>query len=447
MIRHWHFEMQLFVLLIATGAAIGWLLNAVGWGVAVMVILYGGWHLLRLRELIRWLSDTENNPVPEAGGIWGIIFENLYRREKKQLERVALLKRAIRRSRQSTNAIPDAVVMLDEQGHLSWWNDAAEHLLGFRKSTDRGQPITNLLRDPRFVRHFHLGELATNVDIPSPHQPHIQLSLHIALYGDGEYLLVARDVTQLQRLEQMRKDFVANVSHELRTPLTVVKGYLETFLNLMSPDSNRQLYRGLNQMNQQTQRMEMLINDLLLLSRLENDALKPQLLPVPIPQLIRQLQQDAKVLNEDKQHQIVLDIDEELHLLGDESQLRSAFSNLIVNAIKYTPAGGTITLRWYHDGHGAHFAVEDSGEGIDPIHLPRLTERFYRVDQSRHTQTGGTGLGLAIVKHVMIHHEGELAIASQLLKGSCFTCHFPVKRIIIDSTPRSLPKVNQKQAG
>ncbi|HVK99918.1 MAG TPA: phosphate regulon sensor histidine kinase PhoR, partial [Dongiaceae bacterium] len=241
-------------------------------------------------------------------------------------------------------------------------------------------------------------------------------------------------------LEQMRKDFVANVSHELRTPLTVIKGYLETFLDVMG-ESNPQLKRGLAQMQQQAHRMELLVNDLLLLSRLETENTTQPMKAVTVGRLLKQVYNDAHALNGDKGHRIQLEADENLAIFGDENELRSAFSNLVMNAVKYTPDKGNILIRWWADADGAHMSVQDDGIGIDAKHIPRLTERFYRADQSRHAKTGGTGLGLAIVKHVLIHHGAHLAIESEPGEGSTFTCHFPRKNIVempISSRPMAV---------
>jgi two-component system phosphate regulon sensor histidine kinase PhoR len=429
-IKSWRIELNQFLLLLIIGGFGGWSFDMAGWGIALVLIFYTGWHLMRLRELAYWMASAGSRDVPESVGLWGDIFEYLYRRERTHTERITRLKRVIDRSRQSVNAISDGLVLIDAHDGMSWWNDAAGELLGLRKATDHGQPVTNLLRDPRFVRYFRQANFETHVDIPSPHVPGVFLQMQIAVYGDNERLLVARDITHVHNLEQVRKDFVANVSHELRTPLTVIKGYLETFLNMLSPETNRQLYRGLTQMSQQTHRMEMLVNDLLLLSRLENEHNKITLRPVNVSGMLRQIQQEAHVLNEDKRHSIQVQADGDLLLMGDESQLRSAFSNLLVNAIKYTPAGGRIVVLWCLEEKGARLEVQDTGEGIDPIHIPRLTERFYRADQSRHKQTGGTGLGLAIVKHVLLHHGGELEIQSTLGKGSSFICHFPADHVM-----------------
>jgi two-component system phosphate regulon sensor histidine kinase PhoR len=317
--------------------------------------------------------------------------------------------------------------MLDAQGNLEWWNRAAETLLGLKRNQDGGQPITNLIRHPRFQEYFRQDSYAEPLELASPIDDHIRLQYQVTLYGNGEHLMLVRDVTRVHQLEQMRKDFVANVSHELRTPLTVITGYLETLLDNVEA-INPRWSRALQQMQQQGTRMQNLLNDLLLLARLEASDHPAASKPVAVEPLLQSILADAQALSAGNAHQISLEADPALRLKGSESELRSAFSNLVFNAVKYTPAGGRIHIRWWADAHGAHLAVEDDGPGIEAKHVPRLTERFYRVDASRSANTGGTGLGLAIVKHVLIHHRGKLQIHSTPGKGSTFTCHFPAEQ-------------------
>ena len=252
----------------------------------------------------------------------------------------------------------------------------------------------------------------------------MRIQLLITRYGNNEHLMLVRDVTRIHQLEQMRKDFIANVSHELRTPLTVIFGYLETLLDNVE-EVNPRWVRALQQMHQQGGRMQTLLNDLLLLAKLEATDYPSDNHPLDIRTLLETITEDAQELSGGKNQQISLDLESDVHLKGSETEVRSAFSNLIFNAVKYTPAEGKIRVRWWSDERGAHLSVQDSGIGIEPKHLPRLTERFYRVDSSRASNTGGTGLGLAIVKHVLLRHRGSLEINSVPGKGSVFTCHFP----------------------
>ncbi len=429
MFREWNIEFNQFLILVAMGAIGGWMLGYPGVGISLVCVPYSFWMLFRVRELVKWLrSDSDEDP-PERGGMWGSLFDNLYQQQKQHRQQVHNLYNIIVRAQQSTNAIKDGVVVVDKYGNLEWWNEACGRFLEFRQPADQGRPLTNLLRDPRFIRYFDAGNYDKTLEIPSTFNPNQILQFQVTTFGDGDRLMVVRDVSRLHHLEQMRKDFVANVSHELRTPLTVIKGYLETFLDIAST-TNPQFERGLKQMHNQTQRMELLINDLLMLSRLETEHSSQPLKPVSAAKLIKQVYNDALALNDEKQHSINLELDNELDIYGNENELRSAFSNLLMNAVKYTPKQGNITVRWYQDDQFAYMEVEDDGIGIDPKHIPRLTERFYRADESRHAKTGGTGLGLAIVKHVLIHHNGHLDISSNLGEGSSFCCRFPRKMIV-----------------
>lgn len=437
MLKEWNLEFNQLLVLLALGAFIGWGVGYPGWGIALVSVSYSIWMLLRSRDLLRWLRSDSDAEPPEGSGLWGAIFDNLYQQQKQQREHIQQLQTVIARAQQSTNAISDAVIVVNHGGELEWWNQAGSNLLGLQQSTDRGQPIANLVRDPRFVRYFNRAQFDAPLDIPAARHPGQMLQFQITTFGEGDRLIVVRDITRLHNLEQMRKDFVANVSHELRTPLTVIKGYLETFLDMLAAD-NPQLKRGLTQMQQQTLRMELLVNDLLLLSRLETENTSQPLKPVAVAKLLRQVYNDALAINDEKRHRIHLDADDNLQIYGDENELRSAFSNLVVNAVKYTPEQGEIHIRWWENDDGAHMAVEDNGIGIDAKHIPRLTERFYRADPSRHVKTGGTGLGLAIVKHVLIHHGANLVIESEVGQGSTFTCHFPLKSIVRQNASRSV---------
>jgi two-component system phosphate regulon sensor histidine kinase PhoR len=338
------------------------------------------------------------------------------------------LQAVIDRVQESTAALNDAVIMLDNHGNLEWWNRAAETLLGLKTPQDSGQSITNLLRDPRFIDYFERGSYLEPLELPSPINDRRRLQFHITHYGNREHLMLVRDVTRLYQLEQMRKDFIANVSHELRTPLTVIAGYLETLLDNVE-DVNPRWLRALQQMQQQGGRMQNLLNDLLLLAKLEATDYPSDNQPVAVDLLLLSIKGDAQALSGNRMHRISLEADPHLRLKGSEAELRSAFSNLVFNAVKYSPKESEIRIRWWGDEQGAHLAVQDSGPGIEARHLPRLTERFYRVDSSRASNTGGTGLGLAIVKHVLLRHRARLEIDSSLGQGSTFTCHFPATQV------------------
>lgn len=388
------------------------------------------WFLYRqlkeLSRLRRWLLATDQD-VPESDGAWDDVFRDIYLLRRDELRARDSLLSIIDRARSSVSALDEAVALIDNQGDLEWWNPAAETLLGFRPE-DRGQPVTNLVRAPSFIRYFKQNTYDEGLKVASPRHAGRQLQFEITQFGDNDRLMIVYDITRLHNLEQMRKDFVANVSHELRTPLTVLSGYLETLLDQPEGIEARWL-RALGQMAQQATRMNNLVNDLLLLSRLENQPEDREPHAVNVPRLLKQIHHDALALATPKQQTVTLECEPGLCLLGTETDLRSAFSNLVTNAVKYTPNAGTIAMRWWSDSKGAHFSVKDNGLGIDKIHLPRLTERFYRADAARSTATGGTGLGLAIVKHVLMQHNATLDIQSVFGRGSSFTCSFKTMHV------------------
>lgn len=327
------------------------------------------------------------------------------------------------RFEQATSALPDATVVLSMHGEIEWFNDAAHEMLGLRWPFDAGQRIANLVRHPKFIEFMATADYSKTVEMPSPADSGILLAALVVPYGEKR-LLIARDVTRIQRLEQVRRDFIANVSHELRTPLTVVNGFLET-LNDASGECPASWVRPLQLMQQQTLRMQNIVNDLLKLSRLETDQQSTVQTIIDVPGMSNMLVRDAYALSGERAHRIELETDQQLWLRGNHDELHSAFSNLIFNAVQYTPAGGEIRIRWFQDQQGAHWVISDTGDGIAPHDLPRLTERFYRVDAGRSRQRGGTGLGLAIVKHVLNRHAAQLHIESELGTGSVFSCDFP----------------------
>ncbi|WP_299182399.1 phosphate regulon sensor histidine kinase PhoR [uncultured Neptuniibacter sp.] len=421
--------------------AVGVVIGIPGWAFGVGTF---GWALYQARQfnrLMDWftLREGQHEP-PETAGHWGELFDELSRMQRRQQTREALLRNVISRFQDSTSALQDAIIIIDQHNNLEWWNEAADRLLGLSDQSDRGRPVMNLLRDPRFIRYYKRGKYTDPITLPSPAHNELQIQYQITRFGDGDRLLVARDVSRLMRLEQTRQDFVANASHELRTPLTVIRGYLETFLDQELP---RPLIRGLISMQQQARRMENLVSDLLLLSRLEASHQISDEHPIKIHTVLQHILEGAQQLSLEKGHSLKLEMDEQHDLTGQEIELHSAFSNLVYNAVRYTPADGKIRIHWWVDEQGGHFSVKDNGPGIESIHLPRLTERFYRVDESRSSANGGTGLGLAIVKHVLARHGGQLTIKSKVGKGSTFACHFPremVTQVNVEDLEASLPK-------
>ncbi|WP_341304214.1 phosphate regulon sensor histidine kinase PhoR [Pseudomonas sp. TMP25] len=418
------------LLLVGVCLLLGLITGEYAWALVIGLAGYLGWHLQQLLRLHKWLRTRQADETPPEGyGLWGDVLDSIYRLQRRDQKARDRLQAVIDRVQESTAALKDAVIMLDRDGNLEWWNIAAEKLLGLKTPQDSGQQITNLVRDPRFFEYFESHNYAEQLELPSPINDRLRLQFHITRYGNREHLMLVRDITRLHQLEQMRKDFVANVSHELRTPLTVISGYLETLLDNVDNINPRWL-RALQQMQQQGGRMQNLLNDLLLLAKLEATDYPSDNQPVAVDLLLLSIKNDAQALSGARHHRISLEADPHLKLKGSEAELRSAFSNLVFNAVKYTPDEGEICIRWWGDEQGAHLSMEDTGLGIEAKHLPRLTERFYRVDSSRASNTGGTGLGLAIAKHVLLRHRARLDISSVLGSGSVFTCHFPNGQVV-----------------
>jgi len=406
------------------------LVAAIGFGLYIVTTLR------HLRQLHRWLLDRKSRDIPAAGGLWGDVFDELYRGAKQTRRREAQLSEVLTRFQSAASAMPDAVAIVSRAGEIEWANPAAEPLLGIRYPQDMGVRLLNLLRDPDFAHYLQTGDYNEPLEIESPESGQTYLSVQITPFGSRQQLVIARDVTRLARLEQMRRTFVANVSHELRTPLTVLGGYIET-LRQMEKIKPEELRKHLTVMHEQSARMQRLVDDLLTLSKLETSPPRTQDETVDVPALLAGLKEQAEILSGDSRHIITLEADPGLRLLGSREELTSAFLNLINNAIRYTPAGGTVRLAWRARDGGAEFIVTDTGEGIAPEHIPHLTERFYRVDTGRSRASGGTGLGLSIVKHVLLRHDARLEIESELGRGSTFTCMFPPTRTQHADTPRS----------
>lgn len=428
MTRLWRREMWRLAALCGAGALLGWPFAAVGTGIAAALGVYVFRQLRQLHALRQWLMLPSQDKPPVSDGAWGEVFDRLDRYQKVQQVTQRRLRDTLSRIKDSSEAMRDSVVMLDRQGYIEWWNTAAERMLGLDCLQGRRQHITRLLSDERFVNYFHALDYREPLTLTSPTDEQLILQCQITLYGNDERLLMARDITRLHRLEQVRRDFVANVSHELRTPLTVLTGYLELYQDMAEVLPPR-LGRGVTQMQKQTVRMQNLVNDLLMLSRLENNERSGSDTRMSLASMLEAVRRDAEALS-DSQQRITLEIHSTHDLMGCEQELHSAISNLAFNAVRYSGPGSHIVLRWRALGDGACVEVEDDGEGIAAAHIPRLTERFYRIDKGRSTATGGTGLGLAIVKHVLLRHEARLEIDSQLGQGATFRCVFPRQRLV-----------------
>ncbi|GBE10058.1 phosphate regulon sensor protein PhoR [bacterium BMS3Bbin12] len=429
MIDVWRHEIWkaigLLVAALLLGAAVGhmalFLLGA--------TVIYLATHLYNLHRLEHWLRIRRRYHPPDAGGVWGDVFHELYRLQQRNRRRKRRLAQFLDRFEQVFGALPDATVVLGPDHTIQWANEAAARLLNLRWPQDSGRRIQNLVRIPLFLEYVERGEYTEPLEIPSPADGDVRLSLRLIPYGRNQLLLVARDMTRIHCLEQVRRDFVANVSHELRTPLTVMRGYLETIEG--SGDEMPEAWcEPVAVMGQQVTRMQRIVEDLLLLARLEAEPVNVGARVVKVAPMLAQLREEARVLSGARAHRIELEADGELCLRGEEHVLRSAFANVLFNAVQYTPEGGTIRMRWYADVEGAHFEVEDNGIGVPPAHIPRLTERFYRVDKGRSRATGGTGLGLAIVKHALHRHDGCLRVRSEVGVGSTFSCDLPAARVV-----------------
>lgn len=427
----WSRELWRIGLLAGGGSLAGALLSIPALGLAAGLAISLAYHLFQLLALRRWLTHSTQSEPPAASGLWGELFDHLYRYQKRQRQTQQRLQTMLKRIEESSEAMRDSIVMLDQDGSLEWWNSAAARMLGLEAAHDRGQHITNLIRDPHFVAYLTARDYREPLVLASPADERQVLQFQLTLYGNNELLLMARDITRLHRLEEMRRDFVANVSHELRTPLTVLTGYLETYVTYAEQMPPR-LAQGLSRMQEQTQRMQNLVNDLLLLSRLEIDQAGEDHQLLSLPTLLEEVHHDAEALSAGR-HVIAVEVEEQRRLLGSDPEIHSALTNLASNAVRYAPTGCHITLRWKPHPRGACLEVQDNGSGIDPAHLSRLTERFYRVDKGRSTETGGTGLGLAIVKHVLLRHDASLEIESHPERGALFRCVFPHSRLVAEA--------------
>ena len=424
---HWPGLLLRTLLVVVAAVLVGLPVSHVGLSVALALAGLLLWHLYQLQSVLRWLRSDRVDLAPDAGGLWGDLIGlvlRLYRRKQFHKRRMLQLLRELRRS---TAAIPDGVVMLNPAAEILWFNRMAAQLLHLRGRGDAGLRIDNLVRRPEFVNYLRSGDYSAPVVVQASGLTDQYLHFQIVPYGAGQLLLLVRDVTRQAQLEAMRKDFVANASHELRSPLTVISGYLETLAQDATLEPS--LAGPIQEMQRQALRMNAVVQDLLELSRLEADDGTPTGAPIDVGALLARLRSDL-LARIGQPREVHVQVESGERLLGEESQIHSAFANLLENAAKYTPGDGIITMRWWRDADGGHFSVADTGIGIAPEHIPRLTERFYRVDPGRSRASGGSGLGLAIVKHVLQRHGARLQIESEEGRGSIFSCHFPAARLL-----------------
>jgi two-component system phosphate regulon sensor histidine kinase PhoR len=405
---------------------------ALGLAVALLVLMQVH-HARHMSRLAKWLADPRPEALPGSSGLWEDVFAALYHLLRRQRRSESRLTATLQDFQRAGMAMPDGLVIVDGANRVEWCNPRAELHFGLDARRDVGQLVTHFVRQPQFAEALDAGGYGEPLTLRSTRDGELVLSVLIVPYEANRKLIISRDVTDRERVETMRRDFVANVSHELRTPLTVIGGFLETIADMETPDPAL-IRRSVPMMSDQAKRMQTLVEDLLTLSRLESAGNPAREEPVNVPDVVRALYHDALALSAGR-HKVTLQLDSTAWINGAEDELRSAFGNLVSNAIRYTPPGGEITLSWHETGDDAVFAVRDTGIGIAAHHLPRLTERFYRVDRGRSRETGGTGLGLAIVKHVLNRHNAKLEVASEPGRGSCFSAIFPGARVIARDTP------------
>jgi two-component system, OmpR family, phosphate regulon sensor histidine kinase PhoR len=405
--------------------------------IVVGLLLFIWWQYKAFSEILAWLQKRHETNSPSQTGIVDETCREIDYLRKRNKSRKKKLSGYLKRFQEATRALPDAVIVLGEHSEIEWANEKAREYIGIHWPKDSGLRLPNLVRFPKLIKYLNSSdaELAKGLQITSPVNDKLVLEIRISGYGTTQKLLVARDVTAISRINQMRRDFIANASHELRTPLTVISGYLEGFVD--DEECPQQWINYLQQMRSQTSRMQNLIEDLMQLSGLEADKGQSERETTPIPDMLLAIVSEARSLSGFMNHEIKLNADPGLYLKANQREIHSIFSNLVFNAVQYTPENGIINVDWYKDNTGAHFSVRDNGLGIAAEHIPRLTERFYRIDKGRSREKGGTGLGLAIVKHALARYEAELHIESELGKGSLFRCDLPESLIVEEKNNES----------
>ena len=423
--RSWAFHLIRLGGLTSLALLVGFLTGHTLLIIGLFLALYLAWTFYNSLRLYQWLQSWNKKP-PESFGVWADIFDRIAALQKQNIKRNLQYQQVIDDFEGLTDAFPDATLVINDQGLIRWFNDSAVQLLDLKVPDDKGQAVTNLIREPAFADWLSVQDrLHSTLDIACPVNDNISLQISAVRFRKNQRLLILRDITDIRNLERIRQDLVANVSHELRTPLTVLLGYLEV-LKTQPEDANPE---AIERMYLQAQQMHDLLEDLLELSRLEdtdNQGFEGADV-VDIPALLAQIAEQAEELSQG-QHKLIFKVEPGLNLLGMEADLRSAFQNLIVNAVNYTPEKGKIKVTWQEEADKIVLSVTDTGVGIPHRDIPRITERFYRVGDDRNRKTGGTGLGLAIVKHVLYSHDAKLEINSRIGKGSEFRCVFPPQR-------------------
>ena len=419
-LKHWWLALFRVLAILGVGAALGFYFGSIASGLLVslmVVLLYWSYQMFRVEQ---WLSEVSEEP-PQAAGVWGLLFDYIHRLQSQSAEAQGRLESSLHYLQDSLKSMRDAAIITDPWGNIAWMNDSAGSLLGISLDKDEGRPLVSKMRLPNFSDYLAVGDYQVPLRIPPSSEQKRCLQVEVSSFGGGDKLIFIKDITEQYKLEMMRRDFVGNVSHELRTPLTVLKGYVE---NLQSLDTElvSKIQRPLVQMDMQVVRMEVLLKDLLWLSRIETIEGADKTLPINMADLVAEIIEDLRAAWPERKIDTQLEHDDVI--LGDATELHSAVSNLVVNALKYSSHDDLVTVEWKLDAGFPTLTVRDEGEGIKPQHIPRLTERFYRVDKSRSQATGGTGLGLAIVKHVAVSHNAELLIDSVYGQGSAFSMVF-----------------------
>ena len=431
--RPWIEEALLLFVLLGLATGFGLYFGHLTFSIAIALALYAGWHLQQVYRFSRWLGGTRKRHFPFYVGAWKTMFESSAGLRKQNRKRKRRLGEMLSSFQESTSALPDATIVLDDKGAMQWWNPAAKEIFGLKSKKYRGSLLLEKVESEALGEYLEEQRYEKPLKLVSPIDHSVMLEIRVVPYGKGKRLLQARDISRLQQLETVRQDFVANVSHEMRTPLTVIHGYLET-MAVGAEQNGQSHWQGvIGQMRQQTDRLQRIVEDLLLLSRLDSGIGRQGEEMVAVAEMLAALCDEAHRLSGDMDHRIRLEARPGLNLLGNGSEIYSLFSNLVFNAVRYTPARGEIRVTWDLVDKEACFTVTDDGIGIEKEHLPRLTERFYRVDVGRSRKSGGTGLGLAIAKHVVNRHGGKLEIESEPGVGSTFRCCFPGIRVVSSS--------------
>lgn len=413
---------------VALGLTFGAIFWSPSWAIVGGLMAVFVYHAHKLQQLDTWLkSDDRFAELPDSQGVWGRVFDRMEELQLKHFKSQQELTTSILRIQKSANALREGVVTVDANGALEWWNTSARKMLGLKKKQDRGAPLLHLLREPSFFRYYHHADFSQPIYIQSPVNPEQVLEVAVTAFAKGDNLLILRDMTDSIKLENMRRDFTGNVSHELRTPLTVIQGYLESF-QLHHPELDTDVQKGHARMLAHTHRMTNLVQDLLVLSRLEESIDHSKMVQLQMPPLLTLALAQGQEFSQrlDKKVTINSAIKSQNNVLGIKAEILSVLTHLVNNAVKYTPHGGRIAVTYQVTDGQLCLTVADNGIGIGAQHLPRLTERFYRVDASRSSASGGTGLGLAIVNRIIERHKGSLDIISEEGQGSCFTCTFPL---------------------